>query len=186
MAERISQAIEQLQLDHRNMNRLLSLLRAELEVGRAGRTWDFDLLHSVMEYALNFPDLCHHPKEDLIYRRMVERNPAAAAPIGDLLKEHAHLAELTRQLAAALRNVEHDVEIPRQWLENLVETYVAANRRHIAAEEQSFFPQALVALTDADWREIDAGSADRPDPLFGDRIAGEFRRLYDRIMREAV
>lgn len=186
MAERIPQAIEQLQLDHRNMNRLLGLLRAELEASRSGRTWDFDLLHSVMEYVLHFPDLCHHPKEDRIYRRMLERNPAAAARVGDLMKEHVHLAEMTRQLAAALRNVEHDVEVPRQWLENLVESYIAANRRHIAAEEQTFFPQAVIALTDADWQEIESGSADHRDPLFGDTIAGDFRRLYDRIMREAV
>lgn len=186
MAERIPKAIEQLQLDHRNMNRLLSLLRAELDTSRGGRSWDFDLLRSVMEYALHFPDLCHHPKEDRIYRRMLERDPAAAGRVGDLMRDHAHLGELTRKLAATLRNLEHDVEMPRQWLENLVESYITANRRHIAAEEQTFFPQAIVTLTDADWREIDVGSSGDPDPLFGERVAGEFRGLYDRIMRMAV
>jgi hemerythrin-like domain-containing protein len=157
-----------------------------LEASRAGDTLDFDLLGSVMEYTLHYPDLCHHPKEDLIYNRMLLRDPGVASRVGDLLKEHAHLGELTRQFAAALRNREHDVEMPRVWFENLMETYIAANERHIAAEERSFFPLAIVTLSDADWAELDPQIGAKPDPLFGGNLTGEYRRLHDRIMRLAI
>jgi hemerythrin-like domain-containing protein len=113
--DRVPRTIEQLQLDHRNMTRLLGLLRSELEASRAGETLDFDLLGSIMEYTLHYPDLFHHPKEDRVYRRMQLRDSTAAGRVGDLLKEHAHLADLTRQLAAALRDRANDVEMPRRW-----------------------------------------------------------------------
>jgi hemerythrin-like domain-containing protein len=184
--DRVPRTIEQLQLDHRNMTRLLGLLRSELEASRAGETLDFDLLGSIMEYTLHYPDLFHHPKEDRVYRRMQLRDSTAAGRVGDLLKEHAHLADLTRQLAAALRNRANDVEMPRRWFENLMETYIAANQRHIAEEERVFFPLALVALSDADWAELDDQTSGASDPLFGGKLAGEYRRLHERIMRLAV
>lgn len=186
MMDHIPKAIEQLQVDHRNMARLLDLVQAELDTARGGGTPDFDLLHSVMEYALHYPDLCHHPKEDAIYRRMVRRDSSAATRVGDLIKEHANLAELTRKLAAALHNVAQDVEVPRAWLERLVEEYISRNRRHIAAEERDFLPLAVVTLSDEDWDEIDASMAGQGDPLFGGHMAGEFRGLYDRIMRLSI
>ncbi len=184
--DRVPRTIEQLQLDHRNMTRLLRLLRSELEASRAGDTLDFDLLGSVMEYTLHYPDLFHHPKEDQVYRRMQARDAAAAARVGDLLQDHAHIADLTRQFAAALHNRANDVEMPRRWFEKLMETYIAANERHIAEEERIFFPQAMVTLTDADWIELDAQTTGASDPLFGGKLLGEYRRLHDRIMRLAV
>ena len=183
MLDHIPKAIEQLKLDHRKMTRLLDLVQSELESMRAGEPPDFDLLHSVMEYALHYPDICHHPKEDVIYRRLVRRDPSTEARVGDLAKEHAHLSDLTRKLAAALHNVAQDVEVPRAWLEGLVEDYLSANRRHMAMEEQRFFPLAMTALSDEDWDEIDAAAVTKDDPLFGGRLAGEYRGLYDRIMR---
>lgn len=183
MLDHIPRSIEQLKLDHRNMTRLLDLIQAELESMRAGEPPDFDLLHSVMEYALHYPDICHHPKEDVIYRRLVRRDASAEARVGDLIKDHVHLSELTRKLAAALHNVSHDVEVPREWLERLVEEYISSHRHHIAAEERTFFPLAMVTLTDDDWEEIDTSFTMKDDPLFGGHLAGEFRGLYDRIMR---
>lgn len=183
MLDHIPKVIEQLKLDHRNMSRILDLVQGELEVMRASEPPDLELLHSVMDYALHYPDLCHHPKEDVIYRRLVRRNPGTEARVGDLVREHVRLGELTRKLAAALHNMAHDVEMPRAWLEKLIEEFISAYRRHIAVEEQTFFPAVLVTLTDDDWEEIDAMAGAEEDPLFGGRLAGAYRGLYDRIMR---
>lgn len=186
MTDRMPKAIEQLQIDHRNMTRLLHLLRRELDAYRGGATLDLDLLNGIMEYTLNYPDLCHHPVENLIYERMVARDPQAKSTVGDLLKEHAHLGELTRKLAAALQNIARDGEIPRAWFESIVEDYLSSNERHIAGEEKIFFPQAALALRPEDWVAIDASAGGREDPLFGGKVAKDYRTLYERIMRSAV
>ena len=186
MTDQMPKAIEQLQLDHRNMTRLLNLLREELDAYRGGRTPDFDLLNSVMEYTLHYPDMFHHPRENLIYQRMVKRDPIAKSRVGDLLKEHAHLGDLTRKLAAAIKNVSRDSEILRTWFESVVEDYLTSSYRHIAAEEQAFFPQAVLTLQQEDWDEIDAEVTAKEDPLFGGKIAKEYRALYERIVRSIV
>jgi hemerythrin-like domain-containing protein len=189
MTDRMPKAIEQLQIDHRNMTRLLALLRRELDAYRSGGELDFDLLNGIMDYTLNYPDLCHHPAENLIYERMIARDPQAKSTVGDLLKEHAHLGELTRKLAAALQNIARDSEIPRSWFENIVEDYLSSNERHIAGEEKTFFPQAALALRPEDWAAIEASDASaggKQDPLFGGKVAKDYRALYERIMRSAV
>ena len=155
MTDHMPRAIEQLQLDHRNMTRLLDVLRKELDAYRSGRTPDFDLLNSIMDYTLNYPDLCHHPKENLIYERMAAR-------------------------------VSRDSEIPRAWFEGIIESYLAANYRHIAAEEETFFPQAVLTLNQADWSAIDASVTAPEDPLFGGKVTKDYRALYERIMRSIV
>ena len=188
MSDQMPKAITQLQIDHRNMTRLLNLLRAELDAYRNGRALDLDLLNSVMDYTLNFPDLCHHPLENLIFERMIKRDPGAKEKVGDLLHEHAHLGELTRKLAAALKNIARDSEMPRAWFEDVVENYLTSNHRHIAAEEQHFFPQAVLTLQREDWDAIDESAPVKEDPLFGGagKIAKDYRALYERIMRSVV
>jgi hemerythrin-like domain-containing protein len=186
MTDRMPRAIEQLQIDHRNMTRLLDLLRRELDAYRAGHPPDFELLNGIMDYTLNYPDLCHHPAENLIYERMVARDPQAKSAVGDLLKEHAHLGDLTRKLAAALKNIAQDSEIPRAWFESIVEEYLTSSEKHIAGEERIFFPRAAVALRPEDWQAIDAASGGTEDPLFGGKVAKDYRALYERIMRSAV
>jgi hemerythrin-like domain-containing protein len=186
MTDPIPRAIEQLQIDHRNMTRLLALLRRELDAYRAGRPPDFDLLNGIMDYTLNYPDLCHHPLENLIYEKMIARDPAARSAVGNLLKEHGHLGDLTRKLAAALKNIAQDSEIPRAWFESIVEDYLASSERHIAAEERVFFPRAAVALAPEDWRAVDAAAGGKDDPLFGGKVAKDYRALYERIMRLSV
>ena len=139
-----------------------------------------------MDYTLNYPDLCHHPTENSIYERMVARDPQAKSTVGDLLKEHVHLGELTRKLAAALRNISRDSELPREWFEGIVEDYLTSNERHIAGEERILFPQAAQALRPGDWDAIEASAIGKEDPLFGGKVAKDYRALYERIMRSAV
>lgn len=183
MTDQMPRAIARLQLDHRNMMRLLSLLRRSFEDYRAGGALDSDLLGLIVEYGLNYPDLCHHPLENRIYRRMAERDPVAANRIGNLLREHAHLGELTRKLAAALGNLARDSEIPRAWLEEVVEAYLTENERHMAAEERQFFPKAVASLSPEDWDAIDREAPAGEDPLFGKKLEQGYRALYERIVR---
>ena len=53
----------------------------------------------VLDYSLSYPILCHHTKEDLVYRRLRTRDAAATDAIGDLEADHEELATLTRRFA---------------------------------------------------------------------------------------
>jgi hemerythrin-like domain-containing protein len=121
-------------------------------------------------------------KEDLVYNRLLQRDPASADEILDLLTDHARLGALTRRFAAALRNVAHDVELPRDLFEGVAREYLEETRRHMELEETEFFPRALLRLESEDWAEIEAAIASPEDPLFSDRLADEYRKLHQLIL----
>ena len=99
-----------------------------------------------------------------------------------MLTDHARLGALTRRFAAALRNVAHDVELPRDLFEGVAREYLEETRRHMELEETEFFPRALLRLESEDWAEIEAAIASPEDPLFGDRLADEYRKLHQLIL----
>jgi len=173
--------IDQLQIDHRNMRQLLRILEKEMTVYSDGGIPDFDLMQEILDYTLHYPDMIHHPREDLLFRRLLIRDPASKAAVGDLIEEHGKLAELTRRFAAALHNAAHDAELPREWFERLAGNYIAATRQHMATEETTFFPRALAALQDSDMAELDVLTSPVDDPLFGGSIEKRYLDLHRRI-----
>jgi hemerythrin-like domain-containing protein len=123
--------IDQLVRDHRNMRLLLDIIEEEMNAHADARVPDFDLLRMIAEYTLEYPDLVHHPREDLVFERLVMRDPASKAIVGHLVEAHKELAQLTRRFAAALSDVARDVVLPREWLESLAREYLLANRMHM-------------------------------------------------------
>jgi hemerythrin-like domain-containing protein len=175
--------IDQLGRDHRNLRVLLDIVEEEMNAYWVGRVPDLDLLRMIVEYTLHYPDLVHHPKENLVFERLVMRAPEAQAVIGDLLKEHRRLAELTRTFAAVLSKTARDVELPRERLDSLTREYLLANRLHMHLEERYFLPRAMAVLTEEDWAAIDDSLSHADDPVFGERVAEAYLLLHERIMK---
>jgi hemerythrin-like domain-containing protein len=178
----MSHVIAELRQDHRNMARILDLLAREMIAFKEGRTPDYYLVESILDYTLDFPHAVHHPKEDLLFERLKLRAPEAAAGVGDLAREHATLETLTRRFAAAVANVLRDEELPRGWFLDVANDYLGFVRRHMQMEEVTLFPAALRALAPADWDEIDALVHAAVDPLFGGNADERYRALYDEIV----
>ena len=151
----MDKGLEELYADHANMRVLLQLLESEMERYRNGAVPDFKLLQSIVNDIAVFQSLVHHPKEDLIYERLIKRDPTSVEPILDFMTDHARLALLSRRFAAALSDVANKVEVPRGWFDQLLADCVTAMRSHMEIEEKEFFPRAADCLTDEDWREVD-------------------------------
>ena len=177
------QVIDQLGRDHRNLHLLLDIVEEEMNAYWVGRVPDLDLLRMIVEYTLRYPDLVHHPKENLVFERLVTRSLEAKTVIGDLLKEHRRLAELTRRFAAVLTNTARDVELPREQLDSLGREYLLANRLHMHLEEKYFLPRALTVLTGEDWVVIDERLSYVDDLVFGEKVAKGYLILHERILK---
>lgn len=178
----MSQVIAQLREDHANIARILDLLAREVIAFNQGRAPDYYLVELILDYILGYPQLVHHPKEDLLFERLQSRAPDAAADVGDLKREHAELATLTRRFSAAVGNILHDAELPREWFVDVANDFLTFMRRHMQMEEVTFYPAALRALSDEDWRQIDAVIEAPADPLFGGKVDARYRVLYDEIL----
>ena len=183
------EAIRALRREHGNAAKLLDVLERQLETFHTGGTPDYDIVRAAVDYFTSYPQICHHPKEDIVYAKLKAVDPAAAEALGDLAVEHARLAGLTRRFADAVTALLGAAEMPRGAFERAVGEFIDQQRHHMAMEEERFFPKALESLSEEDWVEVDRQIVDRDDPLFGADVEARFRALRENILqgeREAL
>lgn len=178
----MSATLDMLRDEHRRMARLLSILNREVLAFGNNTPVDFDLVNSILDYNLHFPDACHHPKEDVVYQCLSERDTEAAAAVGDLAQEHEDLHNLTNRFAIAVKNVLADQTLPRDWFSEIADDYLRFMRRHMQMEEVVFFPAALRVLTEDDWKAVDAKVFSKIDPVFDDLADGRYESLRQAIL----
>jgi hemerythrin-like domain-containing protein len=179
----VSEVMNRLQREHRNILKLLNALEHQLAIFDTTETPDYDVLAGIGEYFTGFPDRCHHPKEDLIFRKLRERDPEAAEIVGDLEAEHERIGTLARHFQEAVENVVSEVEVSREAFDAVAQHFIKDQRRHLQMEEERFFPLALEKLTAEDWAEIDARITDEDDPVFGAEASAEFAALRNVLLR---
>lgn len=171
-----------LRQDHRNLGQLLEAAERQLDRFDRGETPDYDILQGVLDYCQSYPDLYHHPREDLVFARLSQCDPDAAATVGDLHAEHRRLAEATARFAEALHSVLQDLEVPRQSFDRALRDFLDSYRHHMTMEERDFFPAAEACLSPADWSAIEAEAQEQSDPLFGAKGDDRFAALRADIL----
>lgn len=175
--------IELLSREHRNIERLLAVLEHELEVfDRADRP-DYEVIRAIIAYFEVHTGLYHHPQEDQVFARLKLRDPAAAAGIGDLAREHQRGAERLRRVAQAVDGVLGGREMLRRDVDAIVRDFLDHERQHIVMEDRDFLPAAAKALTPHDWVEIASVQSRRKDPLFSDATEARFDALRTHIFQ---
>jgi hemerythrin-like domain-containing protein len=162
---------------------LLKALEQEVAVFERAERPDYEVLEAIVVYFQGYPDCCHHPKEDVVFEKLKQREPAAVKTVGDLDAEHVELAERLRNFASVVENVLSEQDMPRETLSRAARDFVERARRHMRKEEETFFSAALDALTEEDWAELDKKVTDEKDPLFAEQPAQEFAALRERILR---
>ncbi len=178
--------VDTLRREHRNMAKVLDVLERQVSSLGEGASADYGVVARVLEYCLEFPELCHHPKEDLIFQKLREREVDIPLAVRDLPAEHAELRELTWKISAALDRVRRGAEEPRARLRLMVGDFVTSYRAHMTMEEKHFFPAALQRLEEADWVEIDARAGNPADLLFGARATERFAALRSTILSQGA
>ncbi len=173
-------AIQTLRNEHKTMGYLLDLLERQIALIEKTAPPDYDLIREVVDYFLTYPDLCHHPKEDLILRKLQARDPDATAGVLNLEIEHKKSSERLGEFSRAVINILLDAEISRETFVDIANRFIQGERAHMSAEENEFFPVALRCLSEEDWAEIDGKIDQFRDPL---AAVGNLRfgLLHERI-----
>lgn len=170
-----------LRLEHGNQSRLLGLLEDQVAAADAGRPMDEALLGLASEYFRDYPDRCHHPKEDLVYKLLSKRDPGSAAGLRDLVADHRRLHELALAFAAAVRQVGEEPQSAKPGPREVIREFAQHYRQHMREEEERFFPLAEARLSPDDWDTLDFAIFDRDDPLFDHAAEERFSALRQRI-----
>lgn len=174
--------IKVLRQEHRNMARLLAALERQIDLFAQDGTPDYDIIRGVADYFLDYPDRCHHPKEDAIFARLNETRPANVAAIGDLAAEHTRLRGRARQFHDTIAALLNEADIARAVVVDAARQFIAAERRHMTMEEQGFFPLADLLLTSDDWPVIERQLCHGSDPVFGGKVEAAFSALSERLL----
>ena len=174
--------IEVLRQEHRNIESLLCVLERELSVFDRGDRPDYEVVLAVIDYFKDYPDCCHHPKEDMIVEKLKARDPVAAATISDLAGEHQEGTKRLRRVAQAVERVLSDQDLLRQNVDNIIRDFINHERQHMAMEERVVFPAALKALRAEDWADIALKLADRYDPFYQPGFEEKFNTLRRNIL----
>jgi hemerythrin-like domain-containing protein len=143
---------------------------------------DYEVVVGVIDYLKDYPDSCHHPKEDMIVEKLKARDPVAAATIGDLEAQHREGARRLRRVAEAVERVLNDQELLRKPVGHIIREFIDGERQHMDMEERVVFPAALDALRPADWADIGLKVADRRDPFYQPGFEQKFNALRRNIL----
>lgn len=159
------ETVDVLRAEHKNMTRVLDLLEQQIALFETAEEPDYDLIGEIIDYFRRFPDLYHHPKEELILTRLRARAREQAKRIGDLESQHKDCSELLQNFARTVVKVLLGSEIPREEFIRVAREFIDNERAHMRGEEEVFFPIVLEHLTDSDWRAIDDKARRFADPL---------------------
>jgi hemerythrin-like domain-containing protein len=167
--------------EHKHFARLLELLEQQVVAFHADDGPNYELMLDIVSYLRYFPDRFHHPREDVAFARLVERDPGLKPKIDGLLQEHRVICAAGTELLAYLQQVVDDVVVERAKVEAAAATYLVYYRRHLALEDRDIVPRAQALLTPQDWAEVVAAVAAGVDPLFGENSEPRYRELRRQI-----
>jgi hemerythrin-like domain-containing protein len=173
-----------LRAEHRHMATVMQLFTEQLDAIASGDLVDTHVVYEIMHYMVSWPDRFHHPREDLIYARVVEVDASVADDVDTLQRDHDLTAKRGKQVLQDIERWRQGdasgtvlVKSGRQYVDHIYE--------HMNLEEKLVFPRIEAALTLQDWRELveddqlQAVSAS----VFGPQIQREFRNMARKLRR---
>jgi hemerythrin-like domain-containing protein len=173
----MSNTIAMWHAEHKHFARLLDLLERQVAAFHVDDGPNYELMLDIVSYLRYFPDRYHHPREDVAFERLAERDPGIRPLIARLLQEHRVIAAAGTDLLAYLQQVVDDIVIERARVEAAAATYLVYYRRHLALEDRDIVPRAEELLTLQDWDAVVAAVPAGTDPLFGENCEPRYREL---------
>ncbi len=152
--------------DHARFSRVLSMIGRD-----ARRLVDepdevMPVFEEAVNYVVSFQNVHHHPREEIMFARIAERDPSVAATAKKLAREHKSADRIGESLLVLIQRTSHGARgrSSRERLAQKLEEFAKQMRTHIGQEEKVLYSRAWSELEEDDWQEI-ADSVPPEDPL---------------------
>ena len=183
---KLPDAIVTLSDEHRYLSLLLDTLEEQLQLTDLTAPGDFFLIQDIVHYMYEYTDVVHHPTEDLMFDKLLQRAPDTKLEVAHLRRDHEALHKDTARIQKLLdQAVKRRNPKAAEAVRVASEKYIERLRRHIQIEETELFPSAVRCLANRDWHEIETRLEARQDPLFGPNVERDYRVLYEYFASRA-
>lgn len=173
--------LETLYSEHRYLFSLLDTLELQAARLQPGKVPDYHLLLEIVDYLTHYPDQYHHPREDLLFRRMLQSDRKFGRILDRLEREHKTLHYFTHELFKELTGITAGRAADRPALLRRIERYSDGYRKHMTYENRQVFPRVKGTLTTTDLDDIREKTRFIDDPLFGGEVQFHYRRLGRKL-----
>lgn len=177
--------MNRLALDHKRLSQLLNLLEHLLDRFHEGQEPDYELMSEMLEYMESYQDTIHHPTEELIFRRAMDRGVQRRDVFDVLHHQHERLPQVNRRFRQSLEAIVHEAVLPREEVEAQGRDLISILREHMALEDGEAFPIARERLDESDWEAVEALAPSADDPVFGTPDPQRFRALFKQLSAQA-
>jgi len=168
-----------LMIEHRLIERMITVLDHHRKAVEAGSPPDLELLDKAVDFMSNYADRCHHGKEeDLLFSKLRTKpmTPEMVEAMDRLIADHVRSRTLIgqlRELNEQGRGGAADASGIGRVLAELVSIYPD----HIFREDKQFFPQAM--------RYLDRQESDALIAQFNDFDRKLYHERYSAIVKGA-
>lgn len=171
--------------EHAEFIRLLGILKSQIGLFHEQAEANYELMLDIVYYLTQFPDRFHHPREDIAFAKLVERDASARLRVRELTGEHKVIASSGKRLVEQLNGILAGAILEREAVEVDAATYIVYYRQHMAREEADLFPRLEDIFGSEDWKAVEDAISPEADPLFGSKVGLRYQHLHRQIMLAA-
>jgi hemerythrin-like domain-containing protein len=142
-----------LMVEHRLIEQVIEAMNDQLARIETTGQLDTRFIETCVDFLRTYVDRTHHGKEeDILFRELSKRSLAATDEqlMDELIAEHTIGRETTKALAEANRLHRNRDASTRRAVREGLRTLTELYPRHIAREDQVFFPAARAYFTDSE------------------------------------
>jgi len=147
------QARGPLMVEHRLIERMLSVIKDALVQIESSHRVDPVFVDTAVDFIRIYADRTHHGKEEEILFRDLNKRPLSAEDrrvMNELIEDHVFGRKITKALVDANSRYRNGDEIALAEIAEKLQTLVEFYPKHIEKEDKVFFPAARAYLTDSE------------------------------------
>lgn len=134
--------IGQLMIEHRLIERMIKLMRAEMDLIGEHRSIDMAFLETAVYFMRHYTDMCHHGKEEHIYFDALAQKPLAPdlrKTMDDLIQEHVFARKTVEDLEQAREHYVSGEKTAEADIIAALNIITIFYPQHLDKEEHHFF-----------------------------------------------
>lgn len=179
--------IAQLQEDHKQLVRMLYHLEREVKAvaGLQSGPGSLEAILDILDYIQVYPELWHHPAEDIIYEKLLQKPISDPQLLHEALEEHELLEILTENLHVHVNAVALSKDKPPMRFVKAASDYVGRQLMHMEFEQKHLFPLAENYLDSNDWQHINSSIKGLRQPADEPQLQA-YSELYHDIAKSSA